>query len=223
MDELHSRSIYFIILLVISFIGAVFFWDTPLLYPVKVFTVILHELSHGLAAVLTGGSIERIEISPQIGGVCYTRGGLQLVILPAGYLGSMFWGIVIMVVAIKTNWDKQLVMFIGFALIALVILYIRNFFGVIFSIGFAAAMILISRYANTNINEFVLLFLGFTSALYAIIDIKEDLISRTVHGSDAYAMAKALPILPPVGWGLLWIIIAVAVVFFTMKFLFFKE
>ncbi len=223
MDELHSRSIYFIILLVISFIGAVFFWDTPLLYPVKVFTVILHELSHGLAAVLTGGSIERIEISPQIGGVCYTRGGLQLVILPAGYLGSMFWGIVIMVVAIKTNWDKQLVMLIGFALIALVILYIRNFFGVIFSIGFAAAMILISRYANTNINEFVLLFLGFTSALYAIIDIKEDLISRTVHGSDAYAMAKALPILPPVGWGLLWIIIAVAVVFFTMKFLFFKE
>src|SRR5687767_6945732 len=31
------------------------FWDTPVVYPLKIFVVLLHELSHALAAWATGG------------------------------------------------------------------------------------------------------------------------------------------------------------------------
>ena len=38
-------------------------WGTPVVYPLKILVVFMHELSHGLAAVFTGGSIEAISLS----------------------------------------------------------------------------------------------------------------------------------------------------------------
>ena len=32
-------------------------WNTSLVYPLKILVVFFHEISHGVAAVLTGGSI----------------------------------------------------------------------------------------------------------------------------------------------------------------------
>ena len=40
----------------LMFAAAVLLWNTFLLYPVKLFVVALHELSHGLMAVLVGTS-----------------------------------------------------------------------------------------------------------------------------------------------------------------------
>ena len=40
-------------ILSVMFVVAVIFWHSYLIYPIKVFVVILHEFSHGLAAVLT--------------------------------------------------------------------------------------------------------------------------------------------------------------------------
>ena len=41
-----------------------------LLYPIKMFTVFLHEMSHGLMAVINGGQITQIHFDPHIGGYC---------------------------------------------------------------------------------------------------------------------------------------------------------
>ena len=58
-------------LLAAMFVVAGIFWDTIFIYPIKLFVVALHEFSHGVAAILTGGSIVRIEIDYRIGGLCY--------------------------------------------------------------------------------------------------------------------------------------------------------
>jgi len=216
MAENMSKRTYLILLISGLFIIAVFFWNTPFMYPVKIFTVILHELGHGLAAVISGGGIERIEISPQIGGVCYTRGGSQILIVSAGYLGSLIAGCAIMLIAARTSFDRILSFSIGLGLITLVIFYIRTGFGIWFGLLMGVALMVVARYASNAINEIVMLFFGFTSALYAVIDIKEDLISRTVPGSDAYALSKIIP-LPPVVWGVLWIALAVMCVFITLR------
>jgi len=189
------------------FIFVMMFWNYQFIYPIKVFVVVLHEMSHGLAAELTGGEMARIEISPQIGGTCWSRGGIRWIILPAGYLGSMFFGGLILVGASRTRHDKKISTFIGVAMIALTIYGIRNTFGIIFGLLFGGAMILAGNYLSEQINDTLLKFIGLTSTCYAIIDIKEDLISRTVPGSDAYAMAEIIP-LPPVIWGVIWIVIA---------------
>lgn len=193
--------------LVLMFVFVTVFWHSPLIYPVKVFVVLLHEVGHGLAAELTGGDVERIELSSNLGGVCWSRGGSRLAVLPAGYLGSMVFGGAILVAAARTRYDKQIAFAIGALMIVLAIWLVRSAFGIAFCLLFGVAMIASARFLSEKSNDLILKFIGLTSSLYAVIDIKEDLISRTVPGSDAYAMSKEF-FGPPVFWGVLWILIA---------------
>jgi hypothetical protein len=184
------------------------FWDSPALYPVKAFVVLLHELGHGLAAVLTGGRIERIELSSDLGGVCWSRGGWRLLVLPAGYLGSMLFGGLILLAAARSRNDRVLAAGLGLGVLALTVVFVRSLFGVVFGLAFGAALILAAWWLPRAVNDLLLRFLGLASILYAVIDIKEDLVSRTVPGSDAYAMSREL-FLPPIFWGVLWMALAV--------------
>jgi hypothetical protein len=195
-------------ILVALLLATVFFWDSIALYPVKAFVVLLHELGHGLAAVLTGGQIERIELSANLGGVCWSRGGWRLLVLPAGYLGSMSFGGVILLAAARSRNDRLLAALLGLAVLALTILFVRTLFGIAFGLAFGAALVASARWLPQAANDLLLRFLGLSSVLYAVIDIKEDLISRTVPGSDAYAMSREL-FLPPVFWGVLWMVLAI--------------
>lgn len=197
--------------LVAMLVVAVVFWDWKFMFPIKAFVVMLHEISHGLAAVLTGGSIEKIELSVRLGGVCWTRGGMRLAILPAGYLGSMLFGSLILVAAARTRWDRYISMGIGAAVVLVTAIFIRTWFGFFFGLAFGAVMILMGRFLSEKVNDMALKFLGLTSVMYAIFDIKDDLISRTVAGSDAYKMAEIFVVLPPIFWGILWIVISVVV------------
>jgi len=197
------------------FVAVLFLWNFPLIYPIKVFVVLLHEISHGLAALLTGGSISRIEISPQLGGLCYFSGGWELVVLPAGYLGSIVWGGLILVVSARSRADRILAFAIGTLTVLVTLLYVRGWFGFVFGLLFGLALVALSLFAAETWNDWTLKFLGLTSVLYAFIDIKEDLVSRTVPGSDAYVMAKRL-FLPPVFWGVLWLLLALAAAVFFL-------
>jgi len=194
--------------LVIMFLITMFCWDWAFIYPIKVFVVLLHEVGHGIAAILTGGEIARIEVTSNLGGVCWSRGGWMVAVLPAGYLGSMAFGGLILIGAAKTRHDQKISIGIGVAVIVITLLYVRNLFGIAFGLLFAFGMIAAGKLLSEQINDLLLKFIGMTSSLYAIIDIKEDLISRTVRGSDAYQMSKIFG-LPPEFWGVLWILIAI--------------
>ena len=60
-------------------------------------------------------------------------------------------------------------------------------------------------------------FLGMTSCLYVIIDIKEDLIDRTNIGSDADTIAQLLGFQGfSVLIGIIWIVLAVFAFIFSL-------
>ncbi len=61
-------------------------------WPMKWAETFYHEFSHGMACVLTGGKIERIELEWNGAGCCYTRGGWRVPTLLAGYMGASLWG-----------------------------------------------------------------------------------------------------------------------------------
>jgi hypothetical protein len=191
-------------------------WNTIVVYPIKLFVVLLHELSHGIAAIITGGSMHMIAISPLQGGATWSSGGLRLIVLPAGYIGSMLLGGLILVAAARTRADKSISVAIGLIVVLITILYIRNVFGFVFGFIFGALMIVLGIFAPRVINDYILKFIGLTSILYAVLDIKDDLIMRTVRGSDAYQMSTIIP-LPPIVWGILWIIIDIVVAFIFLK------
>lgn len=203
-------------ILLVMFLIAVVFWNTILIYPIKLFVVILHELSHGLAAVVMGGKITQIEINQRIGGVCHVfipdTFLAQFVLSSSGYLGSIFWGGLILILAARTKYDNILGMVIGGLLILLSLAYIRTMFGVLFTVGFGAALIAVCALAKNAIVDVIMKFLGMTSCLYVVIDIKEDLIQRTGIGSDADALAQLLGLQSlSIVIGVIWILIAIAV------------
>ena len=75
------------------------FWEHPLVWPLTIMVVLFHELGHALMAWLTGGEVVSIGLSPDQGGVTYTRGGWRVAILNAGYLGSLTFGGLLLAVA----------------------------------------------------------------------------------------------------------------------------
>jgi len=189
------------------FLVAVYFWDSAFVLPIKYLTVFFHELSHGLASVFTGGSIVRIELNANQGGVCWTAGGIRFIVTSAGYLGSLLWGSLILLGAVKTRFDQQITAGLGILLLGVTLIWVRNLEGIIICVLTGFGLLAIAAYTNEKICDQFLKFLGLTSCFYVLIDIKSDLIDRSIRGSDAYEIGRML-FMP--GWlvGMVWLAIA---------------
>ncbi len=196
---------------------AIFFWDSMLVLPIKYLTVFFHELSHGLAAVFTGGEIVKIEINANLGGVCWTAGGIRFIVTSAGYLGSLFWGCLILLGAVKTRFDQQITAGLGILLLAVTAIWVRNLEGIIICSLTGMGLLALAAYTSEKVCDQFLKFLGLTSCLYVLIDIKEDLIDRSIACSDASKIGEML-FMP--GWlvGLVWLAIAGYVTWHVLSF-----
>ncbi len=201
----HGRTL---ISLVVVFVLVAALWDTGVVTPLKLVVVLLHEISHGVAAVLTGGSIDRMEVNAAQGGVCYTSGGSRFLVLSAGYLGSMAWGVTLLLLAARTRWDRAISVGLGVFILVMTVLYVRNLFGFGFSLLFGAGMVAAGRFLPEAANDFMLKTVGLTSCLYAVLDILDDVLKRPGIGSDADMLAQHT-LIPGVVWGAIWIILAV--------------
>ena len=204
-SRLDIRSIVIFVI-----IGAL--WNVPIvlhaIYPLKIFVVVMHELSHGVVAVATGGQIKEIVIDQQQGGYIITTGGSRFWTLMAGYLGSLAWGGLILVLAVRTRLDKLLSILIGVSMILVSLQYVRNPFGLGFGIAFGVVLGTIGLTLSESVNDLILRIIGLTSCLYAILDIKSDVLDRSHLRSDA-RMLYELTGVPTLTWGVLWILIAI--------------
>lgn len=192
-------------------------WDTPVVFPLKILVVFMHEMSHGLAAVLSGGSIEAISLSVQQGGHAITRGGNLFLILSAGYLGSLVLGVMLLLVALRTHADRAVLGLFGVITLLVTLLYIRDPFPLLFCTATGAAMLATARFLSRPVNDFVLRVIGLTSVIYVPYDIFSDTIARSQLRSDAYMLAEQFGG-PTVFWGGLWLLLSLTVIGFSIRF-----
>ena len=190
-------------------IATLLLWDTPVVYPFRLFVVFLHEISHGIAAVLTGGRIDSIAMS-QAGGVCYTRGGWRLLILNAGYLGSLLWGALFLVLGAHRTRARPIVAVVGLFTMLITLAYVRTWFGFLYGIAAGAVLVAVAVKLAPVVSETVLAAIGATSVMYAIWDVAADVL--VVHSglSDASALAR-LTLVPAIVWGAAWVAISALV------------
>lgn len=192
-------------------------WNTPVAIPLKILVVYLHELAHGLAAVLTGGSIVEISLSPQQGGHAITRGGSRFLTLTAGYLGSLLLGIALLVIALRTQADRLVLGVFAVVTLLVTALYIRDLFALAFCVAMALTMLAIARYLDHSVSDMVLRVIGLASILYVPYDIFDDTIRRSGARSDAYMLAEEFGG-PTIFWGGLWLAISLVVIAYAVRY-----
>jgi hypothetical protein len=185
-------------------------WDTPVVYPFRIFVVLLHEVSHGMAAVATGGRIVSIGLTADEGGVCVTRGGSPFLILNAGYLGSLLWGALFLLLGRRRTIARSVVSLVGALTLLATLLYVRTWFGFAYGLVAGAALLLVAARLAAAASEILLATLGATSALYAVWDVLSDVVLRHSGQSDAAALARLTGV-PALAWGVLWVALSVAV------------
>lgn len=199
------------------FVALWWFWDASVVYPVKIFVVFLHEVSHGIAAVLTGGYIDRITLEAAQGGACYCPGGNAFLTLTAGYLGSLLWGCLLVIGALKLGkWSRSLAAIIGVATALLTVFYVRGSFGLVFGLLFALFMLTSARFLPGAVNRVIIVMLGLTSCMYALLDIKSDVIDRPELRSDARMLAELTGV-PTMAWGVIWIAVGLLMSFLLLR------
>ncbi len=188
-------------------------WASLALYPVRLFVTFIHEGSHALAAVLTGGAAENIVVQPDASGYTLTAGGWQIVIVMAGYLGATAYGAAMLALARRPGLARLVLGVSGGWIALLDLLLVRNGFGLGWGIVIAAGLIVASRKLSAKAAEWAALFLGVQCVVNALYDLKTLVGLSTVVGgpvSDAVLMSRLIP-LPPLVWAVFWCLLALGI------------
>ncbi|MBI9072674.1 MAG: M50 family metallopeptidase [Melioribacteraceae bacterium] len=219
MKKLSKKAKQNLELTIIIAIGvlSILLWNTPVIYPIKLFVVLLHEISHGIAAILTGGAISEIIVSYNLGGLCKTYSGNEIVIASAGYLGSLVFGVWMFMSAYNYNHSRWLCNGLAIMFVIVTIAFISNILGILFAVIFTLVLFLSPRYFNKTAHVYVMKGLGFVSCLYVLVDIKEDLLTLENRVTDAHILAQITGVSHLV-WGLTWFVITLVTVYFLLKF-----
>jgi len=92
-------------------------------YPLRLFVTFIHELGHGVAALATGGEFVRFELQSSGAGLAYSAGGIQPIIIAAGYVGTALFGAALLYAANHITKPQHLAIGLGGAFVLLTLLY----------------------------------------------------------------------------------------------------
>jgi hypothetical protein len=181
------------------------------LYPFRLFVTYVHEAGHGLAAILTGGQLNRFEVFANGAGLAYTSGGIRALVIPAGYLGTALFGAVVFYLTNRLRTPRSISIVLGGLLIVFSVLFGRTS-PTAFLVGmvFGAALIISGWKANKTINVVILNVLAILTGLNAVLDVYF-LVSNSQVGigsvpNDAVAFQReVIPLIPASVIALIWV------------------
>lgn len=204
-------------LLVVSFVAVgVVFWDSPVLWPLKLLVVMMHETGHALASLLVGGSVDRVVVNANEGGHCLSRlppsvlG--QVVVFSAGYLGSTLAGVLLLVATLRFRLRRPVLVLASAWLGLMAVLYAGDVFTLLFCAGTAGALALAARFLPDGAVDVLNLFLAAFSSLYALLDLRDDLWDGAVRGQSDAALLAEVTWVPALVWAVLWTLASLALV-----------
>lgn len=208
----NRKQLFELIFLFLLTIVTFLLWNTIVIYPIKLLVVLLHEISHGIAGVMSGGEIREIQINSRLGGHCIVDGGNNILVAASGYLGSLIWGSLLFLSAYGKKWGIWFSTFLGALLIFITANYLANIFAMVTAVLFAIYFIVGPRVTNDTVYSYITKFLGITCALYAVVDIGQDVLLNTYTGSDAHYLSVVTGI-PAFLWGAVWMLLSLYVIY----------
>jgi len=213
-------------------------WYLPfaayIVYPIQLFATFVHEGSHVLATLMTGGSVQSLTVSPDTSGLVWslTQEGNWLqafLVSSAGYVGTTIFG-VLLLTWFRYGYSSRNALYFSSGFVGVMTLVfgllapIWNVFNGKFSVMSVAFTVIsgavitgglfaIAKFAELKWVNFSLAFLAVQCLLNAIFSLKTlFIISATSEThSDAVNMAEATGV-PSLFWVTLWIVISIVVI-----------
>lgn len=226
--------------LAIALIASLVLWNLPYgsipLYPFKLFATWLHELSHGLAMIITGAGFDHIIIYRDTSGLAYAYTAVgsfgTAIIAAAGYMGTPLWGAALLVVTPDARTSKRALLVLGGLMIGTTILVIApsptgDTFGQWATPSIGIGIALCALLLPERWRVFGAHFIAAQACVNALLDIRVLLRpSQVVDGklagmSDAGNMA-----LSTFGtterwavwtWAIIWLVWSLGVLFFALR------
>ncbi len=220
-------------------------WNLPfggvLLYPFKLFATWLHELSHGLAMILTGAGFDHIVIYRDTSGLAYAYTSVgsfgTAIIAAAGYMGTPLWGAAMLVVTPSAKAARRALLVLAGLLVGTTILVIApspngDTFGQWATPAIGAGVALCGLVIPDRWRVLVAHFIAVQACVNALLDIRVLLRpSQVVNGkatgmSDAHNMALntfgvndagVIPTWTVWFWAILWLAWSLAVLFVALR------
>jgi len=209
-------------LLVLAF-ALIALWQVPWLgwvaWPFRLFGTFVHELSHGLAAIATGGDFQRFSVHADLSGLAWSAGGIRVVVSSAGYVGSAIFGGVLIFLQARGLSPRVLLLGLGVVFGVLCLLFVRNLFGVASALVLTAALLAAGAKLGEAWRDGLLKVLALTlildgyNSLFTVLVLSG---SGNVQ-TDAQAMAQ-MTWLPATAWSVLWMLASTAILFFVIRF-----
>src|SRR5688572_2165632 len=117
-------------LLIIATIVTIALWFIPfadyIVYPIRLFVTFIHESSHAIVAVLTGGSVQSLTISADTSGVVYSAPSSTigaLLVSSAGYLGTTAFGVLMLYLIRRSFSPHKILVALGIFVGAMTVLF----------------------------------------------------------------------------------------------------
>lgn len=176
-------------------------WGSVILRPLRIFSVVLHEFSHGVAVLLSCGTIHDVSVDRFEGGLIKWSPRCTLftkctfpIIAAAGYLGVSVFGTVLLLSIGLPEWRESMLRVFACLLVVASFISSRRtalrfestwmfFFGILACIA--------SMRPFATFTWYYVLFSSSMLCIYAANDVYDDTIRRSFDDSDASHFAVA--------------------------------
>lgn len=208
--ELRAAALLTALILVLGRIPILKF----IILPFSIFGVIIHELAHALAMLLTGGKFLGLTFgfnpsTNEVSGLAAGKGGDGCLVTNAGYVGTIAFGALLLVIATSSVSARAVLLAMGIALIVITLFAIRGPFAILCALALGAAMVMISRQFPELIAKGVL----WIAAVTLFVDSALHLIGTP---SDSKILEKSTGI--NFGyWIVLWQVLAVIILLYALN------
>ncbi len=213
---MKDKTIIHIVIILAIYFGLYYLGGSigqTILYPIILLVTYLHEFGHALGAILTGGSVEALQINGDGSGYTKTLGGLHAVIIMGGYIGSAILGNLLFYIGARKPRIAHITLYV---LASLMVISAFFWFNSLFTTGLLVlfALVLFFIVNKTVFGREVLMFLGLASIIYIVQDF------NVGPSSDLQAYADLFVFIPAVVWMYVWLGIVLLLCFANFRLIF---
>jgi hypothetical protein len=215
-------------------------WNLPfggvVLFPFKLFATWLHELSHGVAMLVTGAGLDHVLIYRDTSGLAYANSSVDAIgsaiIAAAGYMGTPLWGALLLVVTRDARDARRALLVLAGLLVTTALTVVaptaqEGEFGRWAIVGMGAAIAVCGVALPPRARLLVAHFIAAQACVNAVLDIRvlfrpSQVVGGVVVGaSDAHNMATmtfgTTATWAVWTWAIIWLVWSLAVLFVALR------